>query len=85
MRPFFTEAVNQTGGTTHTAWYSEDRVVVDAFDRIFDDFRRSYVLHYVPRGVERTGWHRSRVEMVSRGYTVRARPGYWGPGCVRCS
>jgi VWFA-related protein len=80
MRPFFTEAVNQTGGTTHTAWYSEDRVVVDAFDRIFDDFRRSYVLHYVSRGVERTGWHRLRVEMVSRGYTVRARPGYWGPG-----
>ena len=75
--PFLSYAVIATGGTRRTVWYGVQRVAIEAFDEIFDDFRRSYLLHYVPRGVERTGWHRLRVEMPSKGYTVRARPGYW--------
>jgi len=76
-RPFLSDSVRRTGGTVHTAWYGADRVAVEAFDRIFDDFRQSYILHYIPRGVERSGWHRLRVEITAGHYSVRARPGYW--------
>jgi hypothetical protein len=76
-RPFLSEATSVTGGTVRSAEFRAERAAVKAFDAIFDDFRRSYLLHYMPRGVERTGWHRLRVEMPARGYTVRARPGYW--------
>jgi hypothetical protein len=77
LAPALSDAVRLTGGTSQTAWYKADRIAVEAFDKIFDDFRRSYVLHYVPQGVERIGWHRLRVDMATKGYTVRARTGYW--------
>jgi VWFA-related protein len=78
LRSVLADAVRLTGGTARAAWFA-DFVAVQAFEQILDDFRGSYVLHYVPRGVERTGWHRLRVETTASGYTVRARPGYWGP------
>jgi VWFA-related protein len=74
---FLTDAARVTGGAVHSAWLGDDKVAVEAFDKIFDDFRRSYVLYYVPQRVERTGWHRLRVEMAAKGLTVRARTGYW--------
>jgi hypothetical protein len=51
---------------------------VQAFSKIFDDFRRSYVLHYSPERVPRHGWHQLRVEVPARKYTVNARSGYFG-------
>jgi hypothetical protein len=74
------EAVRVTGGTVTTAWYQNqaERIGVEPFEQILEDFRRSYVLHYVPQKVERTGWHRLRVETAAKGLTVRARTGYWG-------
>jgi hypothetical protein len=79
IRPSLSEAVRLTGGSIHTTWYKAATVSVDAFDEIFDDFRKSYILHYVPAGVERSGWHKLAVTVLSKKYTIRARPGYWGP------
>jgi VWFA-related protein len=77
---FLSDAARLTGGTVHTAWSKADLAGISTFfDAILDDFRRSYILQYVPDGVARAGYHRLRVEMAERGYTVRARPGYWGP------
>jgi len=65
--------------TVHTAWYGAAKVTVDAFDEILDDFRRSYIRHYVPVGVERGGFHKLSVTAPSKNYSIRARPGYWSP------
>ena len=72
------DAVQRTGGIVHTVWYGADRVAVDMFGAVLDDFRKSYILHYEPQDVARDGWHRLRVEVTARNVTVRARPGYWG-------
>ena len=75
------DAARLTGGSVHNAWSVADTsAIAGFFDAILDDFRRSYILHYVPDGVSRGGWHRLRVELPKRGkgYTVRTRPGYWG-------
>ena len=54
-------------------------MVLNAFRRIFDDFRQSYVLRYTPKGVERRGWHAIEVQVPSiRDATIRARRGYYG-------
>ena len=77
---FLSDATRLTGGSKHTASSSADTTAIAMFfDAILDDFRRSYILHYVPDGVSRTGFHRLRVELPGRkGDTVRTRPGYWG-------
>jgi hypothetical protein len=72
------EAARRTGGIVFTVWYGAERVAVETFDRVLDDFRRSYILHYEPQKVARSGWHRLRVEVSTKDVTVRARPGYWG-------
>jgi len=54
-----------------------------AFLTALENFRTSYVLRYSPTGVEPTGWHDVAVSVRSRGYTVRARRGYWGVGTKR--
>jgi hypothetical protein len=77
---FLTDATRLTGGSVHDARSGADVIgIARFFDAILDDFRRSYILHYEPEGVPRAGWHRLRVETTGKGYTVRARPGYWGP------
>jgi VWFA-related protein len=76
---FLSDAARLTGGNVYTAWSKADVAGSSTFfDAILDDFRRSYILHYVPEGVSRTGWHRLRVEVQPKGLTVRARTGYWG-------
>jgi hypothetical protein len=80
---FLSDATRLTGGSVHTARSVADHdAIVGFFDAILDDFRRSYIVHYVPEGVPRTGWHRLRVELQEKGLTVRARPGYWGADAV---
>jgi hypothetical protein len=53
--------------------------VVGAFDRVFEDFRSSYVLRYTPARVTARGWHELEVRVARAGkLTVRARKGYFG-------
>jgi VWFA-related protein len=72
------DAAALTGGRAHDRFFGSPDPV-DAFDRVFEDFRTSYVLHYVPAGVEPGGWHDISVEVPGApGATVRARRGYYG-------
>ncbi|HEX5110593.1 MAG TPA: hypothetical protein VFV95_19210 [Vicinamibacterales bacterium] len=81
MSRFFTDATKLTGGSVRAT--TSSATMTSVFDAILDDFRRSYILHFVPEGVSREGWHRLRVELPERqGYTVRTRPGYWGTAAV---
>jgi hypothetical protein len=50
----------------------------DAFKQAIEDFRTSYVLRYIPKGVTRAGWHDLNVRVTSGTYEVRARKGYAG-------
>jgi VWFA-related protein len=70
-------AAGRTGGDVHRGLFG-NAGPVQAFSKIFDDFRRSYVLHYSPEGVPREGWHQLRVEVPAGKYTVNARSGYFG-------
>jgi Ca-activated chloride channel homolog len=49
------------------------------FTEALDHFRQRYVLTYVPRGVERKGWHPVTIAIKDRRYRIRARPGYFVP------
>jgi VWFA-related protein len=72
-------AAEATGGALHDPGEFDD--AVDAFRRLFEDFRQSYVLRYTLQGVERQGWHDISLRVVAPGgqrYTVRARRGYIG-------
>ncbi len=51
--------------------------LADTFVSILNEFRHRYVLTYIPRGVERGGWHRLEVRVKRDGARVRARPGYF--------
>jgi hypothetical protein len=74
------EAAERTGGQLHTgSFFFRSRSILNAFKRIFDDFRQSYVLRYSPAGVARGGWHSIEVQVPSvKDATVRARNGYYG-------
>ena len=68
------DAVRATGGSLHHV-----RTGADAFQRILDEFRSSYVLQYTPRGVDRPGWHEIDVKVTRSGsFGIRARRGYEG-------
>ena len=71
-----------TGGERHTpaGWITQPggTLVVD-FEKIFSDFRQSYVLRFTPKGVPPEGWHDLTVSLTLKGnYKVRARRGYFG-------
>jgi VWFA-related protein len=67
-----------TGGRVH------DRLLgspdpVDTFEEIVREFRSSYMLRYVPAGVEMAGWHEIKVRVPRMpSAAVRARRGYYG-------
>ena len=72
-------AAQETGGEM----YSPETFgnAIDAFKQVFDDFRHSYVLRYVPRGVRPDGWHELTVRLANPGdrrYSISARKGYVG-------
>jgi VWFA-related protein len=72
-------AAESTGGALHLPGEFDD--AVGAFRRVFEDFRRSYVLQYTLKGVEPSGWHDIVVQIQAPGserYTVRAKRGYFG-------
>jgi VWFA-related protein len=68
--------VNDSGGRKHTGLLGASVSPVTAFERVLDDYRRGYLLYFVPEGVARAGWHVLKVEVPSGRYTVRARSGY---------
>jgi Ca-activated chloride channel family protein len=49
------------------------------FNEALDNFRQRYILTYVPRGVERKGWHPVTIAVKDKRYRIRARPGYFVP------
>ena len=63
-----------SGGEVRDA---DDRV--KSFEKIFSQFRSSYLLQYSVTGVPLEGWHTVAVTLPRLPeYTVRARRGYWG-------
>lgn len=72
-------AADQTGGDVYASETFSN--AVDAFKQVFEDFRHSYVLRYMPRGVKAEGWHDLTVSLANPGdrrYTISARKGYVG-------
>ena len=56
-----------------------DDNVSRVFRTVLEDFRATYVLQYVVKGVEPTGWHDVDVTVTKHGkYDIRARKGYRG-------
>jgi hypothetical protein len=68
------EAVQLTGGTLQRSTQAPE-----ALASILADFRSSYILRYVPRGVPLAGWHELQVKIARPGsFRIRARKGYEG-------
>jgi VWFA-related protein len=71
------EAARMTGGQVYFPSIFTVASASNIFERAFEDYRRSYLLRYVPKGVTREGWHDVEVSLPNHpGYTVRARRGY---------
>ena len=66
------DAARRTGGSLHHVSPG-----ADAFQRILDEYRHTYLLRYTRRGVQKPGWHEISVGVTRPGsYTIRARKGY---------
>jgi VWFA-related protein len=48
-----------------------------AFVEILQEFRRRYVITFVPTGVQPGGWHQLSVRVKTRSARVQGRPGYF--------
>ena len=71
------DAARTTGGAFHVAQLLNEPTLAGTFRRVFDDFRRSYVLQYTPQGIRREGWHAIDVTVPgAAGATVQAKRGY---------
>lgn len=70
----YTELARETGGIVETVDAGDS--LSGAFRRMLTDFRSSYVLHFVPQGVETAGFHTLDVQVNRPGVDVRARRGY---------
>jgi len=77
VSPALAEIVTPTAGQVLTL--TGDDSVSRAFKSVIEDFRATYVLQYVARGVDTSGWHDVEVTLKKHGrYDVRARKGYQG-------
>lgn len=74
--PALNAAADATGGFVYSDSTRTPMPVL--FRRVLDDFRASYVLTYVPAGIERSGAHVIAVRVKNRSYVVRARKNYVG-------
>lgn len=70
---FLAEMTNLTGGRLLDV---DSRSLSSTFVQVMNEFRERYLLSYVPRDVERAGWHRLDVRVKGRKATIKARPGY---------
>jgi VWFA-related protein len=68
------QLAKETGGFLEFA--RADRSLGPTFRKVLTEFRRSYVLYFVPTGVERAGVHTLAVKVKREGAEVRARTGY---------
>jgi VWFA-related protein len=60
-----------------------DDSISRVFRAVLDDFRATYVLQYVPQGVDAPGWHDVQITLKKHGkYEIRARKGYRGRGTI---
>jgi len=73
-KSFLSDLAEFTGGTLLEVDTIENLPAV--FLRILDEFRRRYLLTYIPRGVSESGWHKLEVRVKRRSAKVQARPGY---------
>ena len=82
--PVLADLVAPTAGQVLTL--EGDESISRIFKAMFDEFRATYVLQYVPRGVTPEGWHEIDVTVKKHGkYDVRARRGYRGRGTIPSS
>lgn len=72
--PFLKEIAERTGGEALVA--ETTGKLREAFERIVTDFRSRYLLTYIPKGVESTGWHKLDVKLKTKSGKVKARRGY---------
>jgi VWFA-related protein len=73
-----TEAAETTGGALHPPGVFTDRSAAAIFEKLFNDYRRSYILRYAAEGVARDGWHDITVTTPKYpSYQLRARKGYF--------
>ena len=70
----YAQLARETGGIVESVDAGDS--LSGAFRRMLTDFRSSYVLHFVPNGVEATGFHTLDVQVKRPGVEVRARRGY---------
>ena len=73
-RNFLEKVTEESGGRVLRA--DADADLRPALLRILDEFRRRYVLTYVPEGVDAGGWHAIDVTVRGKAATVTARRGY---------
>jgi tetratricopeptide (TPR) repeat protein len=72
------EAAETTGGALHPPGVFTDRNAAVIFNKVYDDYRHSYVLRYMPTGVARDGWHEITVTTPKfPSYELKARRGYF--------
>jgi VWFA-related protein len=71
----YTDLASETGGTVVSLLPTDS--LGGSLRRALAQFRASYVLTYVPDGVERTGAHAIEVVVKQPGVDVRARRGYF--------
>lgn len=71
------DAAVVTGGAVHVTQMLNPPTIRSTVEKVFESFRQSYVLRYVPKGVTRDGWHTITVTTPAhRRAVVRARRGY---------
>jgi VWFA-related protein len=72
--PTLQQIAAETGGTLIPVGTD----LTATFRRALDDFRSSYVLHFVPHGVEHNGFHVLDVKVKGKSkVAIRARRGYF--------
>jgi len=75
--PVLRRLATESGGGLYTVSISGGDLS-SVFQRALDQFRSSYVLHFTPNGVERTGFHALRVAVKGRKTVqITARRGYF--------
>jgi tetratricopeptide (TPR) repeat protein len=71
------EATALTGGAIHAPGIFAERNAAAVFQKVFEDYRRSYLLRYTPQGVSHEGWHEISVQIPAHaGYEIHSRRGY---------
>jgi VWFA-related protein len=71
-------AAEMTGGKLYLPGIFTDRTAAAIFKKVFEDYRASYLLRYVPKGVPATGWHEVKVTIPGQpSFDVQSRRGYF--------